>query len=197
MKKLFPCPCHDIPGTERWLETMAAKGLILRSVRFGLADFEREAPQALRYRVLPAPHEEEVIHEPEGWHYIASRSGDLDYQIFAASDPSAPEPERNEPDLSRTLKRNTSLFGLMAILVVSMVYDDFGQWPLAGYVLALDIALASLLLSRACSLFLLNQTHTGKRGKLSAPAHRASQLLMLLTVLAAIACAVLYVLGRG
>lgn len=198
MKRLFPCPYYDTEATERWLEAMAAKGLILQknTVTFGLASFEKAGPQAIRYKVVPAPHEEEVIHEPEGWVYITSRSGDKDYQIFASSDPAAPEPPVRAVSLDAALKRSTTLFGIMAILVVSMVYDDWQQLALNGSVLALDAALVGLVLERAIALSLLNRAQKGQRSKAAKTLYFASLALRLFVAVCVVVWAVMYFIFR-
>ncbi len=106
MKKKYrlpPCPMEDIPGTQAWLEDMAAKGLHLAEDGFsrGLARFEEGPPRQERFRlVATATSSAKIVgeYEPEeqaaalyadlGWTYRARRGS---YHIYSALDPDAPE----------------------------------------------------------------------------------------------------------
>ncbi len=85
--RLAPCPAYDIEGTESWLESMAAKGLVLDSFLFDLAIFHKDAPCLIRYRLDAARKGTSILssnggipdaellslNRSYGWSYITNR----------------------------------------------------------------------------------------------------------------------------
>ena len=101
--RIPPCPIHDIPAMESWLEDMAAKGLHLsRDGFFGpTVSFEEGPPRRERFRLEPTttkgglfsseyePDEEAIqLHEQMGWTWRARRG---QFHIYSSDDPNAPE----------------------------------------------------------------------------------------------------------
>lgn len=96
----FPCPDYDLEGAESWLQSMAAKGLYLHKVRFGLAGFAADMPRPLRYRLnatrgsvlddtWSAPDgEEQELSAAAGWQYVCPRGR---FFVYACDNPQAPE----------------------------------------------------------------------------------------------------------
>ena len=96
----FPCPDYDLEGAESWLQGMAAKGLYLRKVRFGLAGFAADAPRPMRYRLNATrgsvlddtwstpDGEEAALSAAAGWQYVCPRGR---FFVYACDDPQAPE----------------------------------------------------------------------------------------------------------
>ncbi len=102
--RLIPCPEYNVSGTERWLSDMAEQGLMLQNDGFfwGIATFEKTAPQRIKYRCLPAnkntsfwssdngePDVEEIELSKEfGWEYVVKRG---EFYIYRTTDMEARE----------------------------------------------------------------------------------------------------------
>lgn len=101
--RIPPCAAYDIPGMERWLEEMAAKGWRLCYDGFfcGVASFEAAPPERLRFRLEAtatkgglfseeyAPDDDAFqLNHQMGWDYRARRG---QFHIYSAADPEAPE----------------------------------------------------------------------------------------------------------
>ncbi len=116
-----PCPQYDIPGTQRWLEEMAGEGWILEYDSFFLdyAQFRRDAPQTIRYRLEAtctqpsifsdryAPDDEtREQYRQMGWDYQGRRG---QFHIYAATDPEAPE-LHSDPEIHALSLKNLGRF---------------------------------------------------------------------------------------
>ena len=114
---LFPYPEYDWQATERWLQKKAAKGhrLLPGGNLRGFAAFERSAPAAIRYRLIPREGRK-LYHKPMdeppatdalelyrvmGWEYLTNHGP---FYIFASEDPDAPEPSTDPRVLAMALK---------------------------------------------------------------------------------------------
>lgn len=98
--KLPPCPSWQTDKTERWLEDLAAEGLILSRDGFfmGFGIFEQGSPIRMRFRLEPAEvpvglladgePEKVDFHEELGWTYHQNRG---QYHIYSTADPTLPE----------------------------------------------------------------------------------------------------------
>lgn len=100
--RLPPCPSYDVAGMERWLEALAAQGLMLaeEDAFFGFASFIETEPQQVRYRLEATPKEagplSDMVPEEEaaelnafyGWDYVARRG---DFFIYRCTDPTVRE----------------------------------------------------------------------------------------------------------
>ena len=86
--RIPPCSVYDVGAMEQWLESMAAKGLILEEDGFfmGLGTFRKEQPQTLRYRLEATPTRDGIFSEEAepsedarelnrlmGWRYCGRR----------------------------------------------------------------------------------------------------------------------------
>lgn len=101
--RIPPCPVFDIPGTESWLEDMAAKGWQLTHDGFfaGFATFEAAPPQRMRFRLeatatngglfseeYSPDNDAAEMNAQMGWQYRARRG---QFHIYCSADPDAPE----------------------------------------------------------------------------------------------------------
>lgn len=98
------CPSYDIVSIQHWLERMAEKGLILdaEGYVFGIFQFQKGAPQPIRYRLEPitshaaadplspeSPVPEVLeLNREYGWEYWGRY---LDYYLYRTLDPNARE----------------------------------------------------------------------------------------------------------
>ena len=97
-----PCPIYDVEGIESWLEDLAKQGLILTKggLFCGFAEFERDEPKPMRYRLQPWPKKRKLtddsgptaeaveLAEEYGWTYLCDMG---EYAVFACEDPNARE----------------------------------------------------------------------------------------------------------
>jgi len=101
--RIPPCSVYDVGAMEQWLESMAAKGLILEEDGFfmGFGTFRKEQPQTLRYRLEATPTRDGIFSEEAepsedarelnrlmGWRYCGRRG---QFHIYVCADDSAPE----------------------------------------------------------------------------------------------------------
>lgn len=96
VRKMTPVPIDNLPGTQAWLEDLAAQGLFLVKYRPSFCTFRREAPAQVRYRLEAVrwndgeiPCELSELTQEMGWEYLGN-AGTLFY-IFLCRDPQAPE----------------------------------------------------------------------------------------------------------
>lgn len=92
-----PCSIYDTEGFECWLETMAQKGLLLEpdGFYFGFGKFRKAKPTTMRYRLLPAPRNEQKpadaaieLTEGFGWQFYGKHK---DFFLYSSADPNARE----------------------------------------------------------------------------------------------------------
>ena len=165
--RLPPCPAFDIPGTESWLQDMAAKGLHLAydGIFLGLAHFEEGPPKRLRFRLEATATEKSPFsreYDPEdgavqllesmGWTYRARRG---QFHIYTCEDPNTPELNTDPQVQAMTMgaltgylyRRLRSVFVLIALHFL-LFYSDLvfssAVWMGSWWVLTV----AFLLLSR-------------------------------------------------
>ncbi len=106
--RLLPCSKYDNEVMESWLEDLALQGLVLKNIVCGIAIFQKQEPQKLRYRlsIIPAEKwdvyedvsgEDELIAicEASGWKYICKRGL---FGIFMTADETLEE-LHTEPEL--------------------------------------------------------------------------------------------------
>lgn len=97
--RLLPCPSYDAARIEAWLADLACReGLLLRKdgCHAGLAVFERQAPQRMRYRLESIQQSDALVPDPEqlelcsryGWEYAATCG---DFYVYRTADPDARE----------------------------------------------------------------------------------------------------------
>lgn len=125
--KRAPVSVLDLPGMERWLSGMAARGLFLeRQASFSTQSFRfrRGTPRTgRRYRLCPAtygntaPSEELLeLYAAQGWQYVVCTSrGSICFHIFFHDDPAAPEPFTDTDSLIYAL-RTPIRRGVIALL---------------------------------------------------------------------------------
>ncbi len=114
--RLPPCPEYDIPGTQAWLEDMAAKGAHLAKEGFfwGFGCFEKGTPKRERFRLEATTTNRGLLsdeYDPDqkavelnaelGWTYRARRG---QFHIYSAADPQAPELHTDPQVQAMTLK---------------------------------------------------------------------------------------------
>ncbi len=189
----FPCPDYDLEGCESWLQGMAAKGLYLRTVRFGWAGFAKDVPRPVRYRLnatrgsvldddWSAPDgEERELSAAAGWQYVCPRGR---FFVYACDDAQAPELHTDPAVQALQLKRiRTDAYGAVgsglffAVLhpllwFHSRVWRMFAALPqyLLGFAL---VSVLGLGLALARALYLRGLSRRLRRGQ--APVHGARQ----------------------
>ena len=114
--KRAPVSVLDLPGMERWLSDMAARGLFLeRQANFSTQSFRfrRGTPRnGRRYRLCPAkygdtaPSEELLeLYAAQGWQYVVCAGrGTICFHVFFHDDPAAPEPFTDTDSLIYALR---------------------------------------------------------------------------------------------
>jgi len=135
--RFAPCPDYDIEGTEKWLEEMAEKGLLLKKDGFtgDFVSFEANAPKHAKYRLEAAqkstsmwadnggdPDEEQIeLSERYSWEYVSKRK---DFYVYRSFDPEARElntdPEVQAMALNAVKKRKRQ--NLFTLLVMVFIY---------------------------------------------------------------------------
>jgi len=149
-----PCPVCDASCMERWLEDLAAGGLLLTRDGFfcGFGIFRRSDPLCCRYRLIPTakqfslldttddPAEDEQLRRREyGWEYVARRGS---FHIYRAADPRATDLPTDRETLDAALRtirrqRRGSIFNCaLAGVIFSLLLDgqlirtvlNFGFW---------------------------------------------------------------------
>ncbi len=149
--RIPPCPAHDIPAMESWLEDQAARGLHLaKDGFFGLlATFEVGTPKKERFRLEPTDRKgglfsEEYDPEDEqlqmlrqmGWTYRARRG---QFHIFSTDDPNAPELNTDPQVQAMTMEALTRFLRkklrdtLVMVALYTVLY--FGDVPLSSTLL--------------------------------------------------------------
>jgi len=94
--KLIPVDYLDLPGTESWLEDMAARGLYLEHMGGSFARFSKDESGNVRYRLEPErttfdkQEEFDTIMAEKGWEYICPVKGSR-CCVYLARDLHAPE----------------------------------------------------------------------------------------------------------
>ena len=91
--KYIPFGVYEYEYMEAWLEDLAQKGWILKSMYACFATFEESEPKKLRYRIVPnaafkAEDEEISFYEENGWHFADCSRG---LNVFYCEDPQIPE----------------------------------------------------------------------------------------------------------
>ena len=91
--KYIPFGVYEYEYMEAWLEDLARKGWILKSMYACFATFEESEPKELRYRIVPnaafkAEDEEISFYEENGWHFADCSRG---LNVFYCEDPQIPE----------------------------------------------------------------------------------------------------------
>ena len=91
--KYIPFGVYEYEYMEAWLEDLARKGWILKSMYACFATFEESEPKELRYRIVPnaafkAEDEEIAFYEENGWHFADCSRG---LNVFYCEDPQIPE----------------------------------------------------------------------------------------------------------
>lgn len=114
--KRAPVSVLDLPGMERWLSDMAARGLFLeRQANFSTQSFRfrRGTPRnGRRYRLCPAkygdtaPSEELLeLYADQGWQYVVCAGrGTICFHVFFHDDPAASEPFTDTDSLIYALR---------------------------------------------------------------------------------------------
>lgn len=102
-----------------WLQEMAERGLILKSVGFFRCEFEKCRPQKRRYRVLDKSYfsmsdDEKGIYEDAGWKYVPGEIGGA--AIFTAEDEDAPELFSDRESYRKSV-RNKWIGSIVMILI--------------------------------------------------------------------------------
>lgn len=116
--RLPPCPAWQTDTMERWLEDMAAEGLILSRDGFmlGVGIFDQGDPIRMRFRLEPAElpvgmladgePEKVAFHTDLAWNYHDTRG---QYHIYSTADPELPDlhtdPEVQAYSIEKTRKR--------------------------------------------------------------------------------------------
>lgn len=91
--KYIPFGVYEYEYMEAWLEDLARRGWILKSMYACFATFEESEPKKLRYRIVPnaafkAEDEEISFYEENGWHFADCSRG---LNVFYCEDPQIPE----------------------------------------------------------------------------------------------------------
>ena len=91
--KYIPFGVYEYEYMEAWLEDLARKGWILKSMYACFATFEESEPKELRYRIVPnaafkAKDEEISFYEENGWHFADCSRG---LNVFYCEGPQIPE----------------------------------------------------------------------------------------------------------
>ena len=131
--RLLPCSKYENEVMESWLEDLALQGLILKNIVCGIAIFQKQEPQKLRYRlsIIPAEKwdvyedvsgEEELIAicEASGWKFICKRGL---FGIFMTADETLEE-LHTEPELQYLDYKNyvdwRAVIGRVMILMMAL-----------------------------------------------------------------------------
>ncbi len=134
--RLPPCPAYDLNTLESWLTDLASEGLYLKKEGFfaGIAAFEQDVPQPVRYRLEAAPNstsmwsdnwgdpppEAVALSEEFGWEYVDKYG---DFYIYRTFDPQARELNTDPAVQALTLKavakrQRSSLISLILWIIV-------------------------------------------------------------------------------
>ncbi len=162
--RIPPCAEYDIPGTQAWLEDMAAQGLHLTKDGFflGLACFEEGPLREERFRLeatatssslfsdqyTPTPKAEALSAEL-GWTYRARRG---QFHIYSCPDPQAPELNTDPQIQAMTLEalgkylRKAFLDSLIAMLLHTMLWLSHALISLAVVLGTVPVVTALVLL---------------------------------------------------
>lgn len=143
IRRIPPCPAWDLEAMASWLTDLAQSGWMLEEDGYscGRANFRREAPRSVRYRLVgawPAPKSlwasgvQYEGAEPEaealalnalyGWEYVAKRGR---YFIYRTQDPSARELDTDPQVQYFTLRALTQWAGrdlVWSLLVVAWLW---------------------------------------------------------------------------
>ncbi|MBS6371704.1 MAG: DUF2812 domain-containing protein [Lawsonibacter sp.] len=177
--KRAPVSVLDLPGMERWLSDMAARGLFLERqasssfpfplttpVLFRRLRFRRDTPRpGRRYHLCPvkewdSPPSQELLelYAAQGWQYAADFARDfIRFQIFFTDDPTAPEPFTDTDSLAQALRfpvRGCAYALVFALLSLGTTRLRFAPAGAYGPVYELGLTCIPLLLISACLLYL-------------------------------------------
>ncbi len=150
--RMLPCSAYENVIMENWLEDLAQQGLVLHKISFGMAIFEKQEPQKLRYRLSVIPtktdgydnlnSKRELISlcADAGWRFICERGH---FAIFVTDDASAEE-LHTEPELQY------------------LDYKDYVKWSaVLGEILSVAAAFCLLWVVFFQNGFFLNWMHQG------------------------------------
>ena len=138
-----PCPLYDLEGLESWLEDLAKQGLILTQggLFCGFAEFVKDAPTPMRYRLQPLPKKKFLedrhpadaaveLAEDYGWEYLCNIG---DYAVYACGDPAAREldtdPTIQAIALQQLYRRKRNEFLAMTVLILFSLLQGIWQGP--------------------------------------------------------------------
>lgn len=175
--RLPPCPAWQTDTMERWLEDMAAEGLILSRDGFmlGVGIFDQGNPTRMRFRLEPAElpvgmladgePEKVAFHTDLGWNYHDTRG---QYHIYSTADPELPDlhtdPEVQAYAIEKTRKRLknnfwTEIFWLILLPILRRGTFFLSTMLLFGtpFVLSFAVAWFTPLITGARELFYLRR----------------------------------------
>lgn len=135
--RFTPVNGYDLPGLERWLEAMAARGLRFALTMGPLTAFERSRPEPLRFHLEPA-REKTAEEDPEltalygsqGWEFLGIFR--KNFFVFATRDLTA-RAHTDPETLSYSLKRffRQKLLGGLGLALCNLLLLQFyriGSW---------------------------------------------------------------------
>ncbi|HHZ01917.1 MAG TPA: DUF2812 domain-containing protein [Tissierellia bacterium] len=124
----------ELGKNESWFEHMASKGLHIKSIGKWLVTFEKGEPQNTRYRIdilyQPPTQEQLDVYKECGWELTTNK--DIFYIFSSPENSNAPELHTDPMEqgftfdlLNKEIKKNTIIFSIAAILVLSILFYVF------------------------------------------------------------------------
>ena len=159
--RLLPCSKYDNEVMESWLEDLALQGLILKNIVCGIAIFQKQEPQKLRYRLSIIPAEkwdvyEDVSGEDEfiafceasGWKFICKRGL---FGIFMTADETLEElhtePELQYLDMKGYMDWRSIMEGSIPFWVTCLMFSNWYRWGIfSDFGITFAIAMAAIMI---------------------------------------------------